>query len=112
VVWRQDDVTHPRFYWLSVDEANRKAGTEIIASRKGQTIEIHKAEGVEEVTILLNSKLVNLDDPIKIIAGGKTIFEGKAQSTIAQLAQSLEQRADPGLLFSAAVKVKLEKKSI
>ncbi|HEX2476754.1 MAG TPA: polyhydroxyalkanoate depolymerase, partial [Lacipirellulaceae bacterium] len=31
VVWKQDDVTHGRFYWLAVDADEEKAGSEITA---------------------------------------------------------------------------------
>jgi hypothetical protein len=37
LIWKQDDVTHRRFYWLAVDKDQEKAGTEIIASFSGRS---------------------------------------------------------------------------
>ncbi len=106
IVWRQDDVTHQRFYWLEVGAEDAKRGAEIIATRSGQTFEI-ESEDVSSVTLLLNDDMVDLDQPVIVKSGGKTVFEGKAPRTIASLQQSLERRSTAPL-FSARVDVQLK----
>lgn len=111
VIWRQDDVTHDRFYWLEVPEAQRKAGTTIRASVAGQVITIDEAD-VTEVTLLLNDNLLDLDKPVIVqkrdSAGAtKTLFKGTVRRTVAGLGQSLSERKDPALLFPARINVKL-----
>jgi hypothetical protein len=107
VVWRQDDVTHQAFYWLAVPAGQARAGQEISVSRKGNSFTVEKAEGVEAVIIRLDDRVANLDMPIKVDRGGKTLFEGKAVRAIATIAKTLEEREDPALAFDAEVKVAL-----
>lgn len=111
VVWKQDDVTHARFYWLAVDPKNEKEGAEVRARRNGQNIEIEKAEGIDALTILLSDDMLDLDLPIKVTAQGKELFSGTVPRTISTLARTLQQREDPSLVFSAEVLVSLPKKS-
>lgn len=109
VVWHQDDVTHSRFYWLAIDEKHRKRGTTITAMRDGQTIDV-TAQGVDRVTILLNDRLLDLDKPVRITSGGRTLFEGRAKRHIADLARTLAERGDAELMFSARVSVAIPTK--
>ena len=51
VVWKQSPVTHDRFYWLAVPADEAKGGQLVVASRKGQEVEIEKTEGVEALTV-------------------------------------------------------------
>lgn len=105
VVWRQDDVTHDRFYWLAVPPGKARAGATVVASIEGQEMHIEKAEGVDSLIIRLDDRLLNLDKPVKVVARGKTLFEGVASRTIATLEKTLEGPGDPGLAFSAEVVV-------
>lgn len=106
IVWKQDDVTHSRFYWLSVDAENKKPRTEIVATRQGQRFHL-QSEDITKITIRLNDDWVDLDEPITVTAGGKKLFEGKVHRTIGMLARSLDERLDPSLVFSAEVSVDL-----
>lgn len=105
VVWRQGGPAHSRSYWLKVKDADKKGGTVIIATYKPGEVVIESAEGLTGVTVLLSDAMMDLDKPVKITKGGKTLFEGKVQRTIASLAASLEERADKGLMFPARVSV-------
>jgi hypothetical protein len=107
IVWRQNGVTHDRFYWLAMPEGTAKAKQLVIASRKGQTIDIEKVEGVKTLTILLNDTMVDLDKPVKIETDGKTLFEGIVPRTAGELDKTLSQRGDPDSVFSAAQTVQI-----
>lgn len=117
IAWHQDDVTHDRFYWLSVPAKSAQTGQEIFAERKGQSFSIETkaaapstdpketakpAPAPATVTVLLNDTMVNLDEPVSVTAGTRK-FSGKAARTIATLARTLEERGDPDLVFSAEV---------
>lgn len=108
VVWKQDDVTHSRFYWLAVPDASRKARSEIVAERDKQTITL-SGKGVAEVTLLLNDRVANLDRPVVIKNGTKTLFQGQVDRTIDQIAESIAARGDRDLIFSSSVTVTLPK---
>ena len=98
IVWKQDDVTHSRFYWLAVDQP--KAGAMIRADVVGQTIDLD-SEDVAEVNVLLSDELLDLDQPITIKLNGKRVFHGKIDRSIANIVTSLAQQPDPAAVYSA-----------
>ena len=106
IVWLQDDVTHPRFYWLAVDAESAAAGNLIEASLAAQTIDV-QANGVDRVSIRLSDAMLDLDQPIRIASGATTLFEGAVERTILTLSLTLEERGDPALVFSSEVTVDL-----
>ncbi len=107
VVWKQDNVTHDRFYWLGVPKNSARNNAKVIAERNGQVFTILKAEKVAKLIIRLNDDLCDMDKPVKVIFNGKTIFEGKVSRTIKTIQQSLEQRFDPESIFSGEMQVTL-----
>jgi poly(3-hydroxybutyrate) depolymerase len=109
VVWHQDDVTHDQFYWLAVPAGAAKARSTVVASIEGQEIRIEKAEGVDKLIIRLDDRLVDLDKPIKVTSGGKTLFEGLVSRTIHDLKETLQGPGDPKLAFPADIAVTIPK---
>lgn len=105
VVWLQDDVTHGRFYWLA--NPDPKAGQRVVASIDGQTVTIAEAPGVARLEVLLDDALVDLDKPVRIEFGGRTLFEGVVPRTIGAIAATLADRGDPKAAFTASVEVAL-----
>ncbi len=102
IVWRQDDILHARFYWLATSIDKAAAGQEIIATRNGQAIEITAPENVP-VIVRLCDAMLDMDQPITIRFNGGPAKEIKPTRTIAMMAKSLEERADPKTIFSAEV---------
>ncbi len=107
VVWKQDDVTHGRFYWLAMPEGEETAGQLVVARRAGQEVTVEKAEGVGELTVLLNDEMLDLDKPVRVVMGGKVLFDGKVARSAEVVRRTLEERRDPGLVFCGEVRVKL-----
>jgi hypothetical protein len=107
IVWRQNGVTHDRFYWLAVPPGEAKNKQLVIASRKDQTITIEKAEDVKTLIVRLNDKMLDLDKPVTITMDGKTLFSGVVPRTAEVLHRTLDERGDPDAVFSAAVTVKV-----
>jgi hypothetical protein len=103
IVWHKRNKTHSRFYWLLVDP---KTKCMITATREKQAIDI-KADGIDEVTIRLNSGMVNMDAPITVTSDGKQIFAGLTKRTIRVIAKSLAERGDPKSIFHGELKVQL-----
>ena len=106
IVWKQDDVLHDRFYWLRVPTGHAIARSLVVASIKGQVIEI-ESETVGKATILLTDSMVNLDQPITVVVPGKTVFKGFTHRTISNLTKSLLERGDPNYLFSSEINISL-----
>ncbi len=107
VVWKQDDVTESRFYWLGVPDEQRRERTEITASVDGQVIVV-ETKDVSRLVILLHDQLMDLDKPVTVTLAGKTLFSGRVNRTIATMAASLAERGDPRVMVRGEIKVTLE----
>jgi dienelactone hydrolase len=106
VVWLQDDITHARFYWLTIPNKDAaKAGQKITATVSGQTIRID-GDAPAGTGLRLSDQLLDLDQAITVIANGKQVFSGKVPRTVAAVRQSLEERADPPAAAVAEIRLK------
>lgn len=101
VVWKQDDVTHDRFYWLAVPAGKARKGALAIVQRKGQEFAILKVSHPNKLIILLNDSMVNLDESITVRWNNKNIFKGYAKRTIDTIHRTIAERGDPDLVFRA-----------
>ncbi|MEY4387694.1 MAG: hypothetical protein RLY20_2977 [Verrucomicrobiota bacterium] len=106
VVWFQDDVTHRSCYWLARPTEDLKAGQLIKAECAGQSISL-ESTNVTTVEVRLNDALVNLDQPVVIRVGDRVLSSNVPPRTISWLAETLAEKGDTNLAFSAAVKVRL-----
>ncbi len=105
VAWLQDDVTHDHFYWLAVEPGHARPGTIVVASIVGQEVQVEKAEGLDRLTIRLDDRLLDLDRPVKVVAKGKTLFEGPLPRTLATLKKTFDETGDPKLTFAAEIAI-------
>jgi hypothetical protein len=109
IVWLQDDVTSPRFYWLM--NPSPKQGQRVVATRDGQTITIDEATGVDELVVRLDDSMCKLDEPVVVrlgaALGGTTLFEGAPTRSIGAIARTLAERGDPTGVFTAEIRVRL-----
>ena len=105
VVWKENDnVAHSRFYWLQrAPEAARP--DDVYAARvEGQTITI-ETPAAGSLTLRLSDALLDLDRPVRVMAAGRTVFEGSVPRSFAAVAQSLREREDPGTVATALLPV-------
>ena len=109
VVWKQDDVSHPRFYWLAVPQAQQKGRSQVVATRDKQRIQV-ESQDVSEIVVRLNDQMLNLDQDVSIQSNGETRYTGRPVRTIGVLARTLAERGDPSGIFSAEVSVQLKPK--
>lgn len=107
VAWRQDDVTHDRFYWLAVDPAKARAGQELIVSRKGQEFQVERVDGVTEFNLVLDDSLADLDAPIVVKQNERVLFTGTLPRTLKNLVLSFKDRPDRFQMAPAQVTIKL-----
>jgi predicted esterase len=105
VVWRPDgNASHTRFYWL-------EAGTEALRPRElyaahvdGQTINL-EAPTNGSLTLRLSDSLLDLDRPVRVVAGGRTVFEYTVSRSLGAVIQSLREREDPKSVATALLPV-------
>ncbi len=96
VVWEQGNVSHSRLYWLSTPTRAAQGGERqrITAEVQGQKITLTSTD-VASVQLLLHDDLLNLDEPVTIIANTRTVFEGYVQRSATPLTPAAPTR--PGV---------------
>ena len=106
IVWRQADEKKSAFYWLGVPLSQASNGKKIEARIDGNTVEI-LASDYSSATIFLNDKMMNLDKPVRVTYGDKTVFEGTVVRSPAVMRQTLRERGDFSYVFPVRIDVKL-----
>ena len=106
VVWRQEEVTRPVFYWVEAPIEECHHQDMVVVEYENNTIDISHCD-YTRLTFGLNDQMVNLDRPIVVRYRGKKLFKGKVKRTIAQMSMTLEKRSDLRYMFPAVLEVKL-----
>jgi hypothetical protein len=104
VVWKQDDVLHPNFYWLEVPLSLAENGKKVIAECKNNVITILENYS-DTLVINLNDYLIYPDEKIAVDYKGKRLFEGKVERNILNIFNSLKRRFDMGIVYSVRLMV-------
>lgn len=105
VVWKQGSVPHERFYWLAVPKDDATPGAEVRAAYDGQVVTIDPQTTVPRLTIRLGDAMLDLDKPVTVRWGERTVFEGVVPRTVRALSRTLTERGDPAGVFPAEVEV-------
>ena len=108
IVWRQEEVTRPAFYWLSVPEKECRHKAMVVAEIDKNVINISESD-YSCLTIYLNDDMVDLNKPVVVNYKGKKVFKGKLSRTIANMSRTLDERDDLRYMFPAMVEVELPK---
>ena len=107
IVWRQEEVCRPSFYWLEADPAEIAHGKIVRASHEGNVFDIEECD-YKRLTICLNDEFADLDQPIVVRWKGKEIFNGKVTRSRDAVQHSLQLRRDPRLVFTAQLVLDLQ----
>ena len=74
--------------------------------REGNTVTA-VTRGVQQFTLLLSPDVFDFSQPVKVIADGKTVFDGRVTRSVATLLKWTARDNDRTMLFGAELKVKL-----
>ncbi|UCG48852.1 MAG: dienelactone hydrolase family protein, partial [Phycisphaerales bacterium] len=107
ILWRQDNVTHPRFYWLAVEPQDQQAGVEVRATLNAQTFDV-QADRISRLIIRANDRMLNLDENVTVTSRGRNLYTGPLTRSIATLAKTLAERGDPASIFNAEITLNLK----
>lgn len=110
VVWKQSGTPHDRSYWLAVPTKEANGDSLIVADRDGQTIRLSKVEKVQNLSVRLDDRMLDLDKTVTVTLDGKELYRGTPARTIGVMLKTLVGRGDPKLVFDAEVEVKLAAK--
>lgn len=106
IVWRQDDITHSRFYWLAVNKDHTKGRALIRVKREGQTFTIEHSD-VSQILIRVNDDMINFDKKITVIYEGGILFKDKVSRETETIQKTFRERHDPTAVFSAEIEINI-----
>lgn len=109
VVWKQDDRTHNRFYWLAVNDENRTGRTLVRVRCDGQSFTIEQCD-VDELLIRFNDDMIDFQKPVRVEFDGKVLFEGVLQRSKAVIEKTFQERHDSTSIFSAELPIAIPSK--
>ncbi|MCC9600948.1 dienelactone hydrolase family protein [Stieleria sp. JC731] len=104
IVWKQDDRTHHRFYWLAVKDSQANPKAVVRVKHDGQTFEILQSD-VETLLIRVNDEMINFDQPVRVIYKGQVLFEGDVIRQRSIIEKTFNERHDPSATFSGEIEV-------
>lgn len=74
--------------------------------RTGNTVEA-TTRGVEEFTLLLSPDAFDFAQPVKVVANGRPVFQGRVEKSVAALMKWAARDNDRTMLFGAELRIKL-----
>jgi hypothetical protein len=102
------NVTRSRFYWLAVDGANERSGSEVRASYAGDTVSIESAQNLSQVLFRFSDAMLDLDRPVRVERAGEELWSGSVPRTIEVIARTMEESGDPTMAFYGEQAVELQ----
>ena len=109
-----------RFYWIGLEGEDLKGAIRVTAEadRDENTIRITAVTGGSKeeedkplegakLIILLDDKLADLSEPVIVRCNGKTVHEGKVETSKENLKTTLEERGDPEMMFPSKIEIDL-----
>ncbi|MCR4922342.1 MAG: alpha/beta hydrolase [Bacteroidaceae bacterium] len=107
VVWQQEEVVRPTFYWLQAPAGEQVRGRRVDVTIVDNTILLTRCD-YTSITLWLNDDLLNLDKKVTVKSGKRTLFRGRIPRTEANMQASLAERGDPRYCFPAKITVSLK----
>ncbi|MCY3018927.1 MAG: hypothetical protein NTW87_07860 [Planctomycetota bacterium] len=104
VVWHPVVAWKPRFYNLAIPAP--KEGMSVKAEMgKDNTVTV-TSENVPALTVYLNEQLADFKKPLKVVWNGKEAFAGILSPCLSVVLETLGDRCDPGMFYSAKVSLR------
>ena len=131
LTWQTLDQNHNRAHWLVIDQLGAQKNdadmmdmNEVNAAyrlfsrpkpqgrvdlvRNGNTVEA-TTKGVAAFTLLLSPDKFDFDQPVKVVANGRMVFNGRVERSLKTLMKWAARDNDRTMLYGAEVKVNLAK---
>ncbi len=94
-----------RSYWLRNETP--MPFQRVVVSRDGNTFRIEQSKHIDRLTILLDDRMADLDQPVRVVAGDKELARVVVNRTVTALVASLVEYRDPELMFCADLTVQV-----
>jgi predicted esterase len=132
LTWETATMTHNRAHWLVIDELGTQAKESASMTdlnlmpdpspiplftrprrpgrvdlvRTGNTVDA-TTRGVASFSLLLSPEKFDFNQPIKVLANGRTVFEGRVERNLKTLLKWAARDNDRTMLYAAELKIKL-----
>jgi predicted esterase len=132
LTWETASLDHNRAHWLVIDQLGSRPGEatsmtdlnvmrdpdpaplferpqqsgRVDLVRTGNTVQA-TTKGVAAFTLLLSPDKFDFNQPVKVVANGRTVFEGRVQRDLKTLLKWAAHDNDRTMLYGAEVKIKL-----
>ena len=135
LTWETANLDHNRAHWLMIDQLGGKAGDSQSMSdlniyqslqvthpiqlfrrlkhpgrvdlvRQGNTVQA-TTKGVAAFTLLLSPDKFDFNQPVKVVANGRTVFEGRVEPNLKTVLKWAARDNDRTMLYAAELKIKL-----
>lgn len=115
IVWTSKELDgrrRPSFYWLGLSGAKLEGEIRMAGRIEGNAIRITASQGGDvlkgaRITVMLDARLVDLSKPVTVTCNGKSVHSGMVERNLENLARSLVDRGDPGMMFPARIDIDL-----
>jgi hypothetical protein len=108
VVWVQGDVMKESFYWLGVPLTEAGKGSKVVATldRSDNAVDVEWCD-YSQLTLYFNDDMLDLNKPVKVLFGGRELFNGMLERNANTIRRNLLAREDPAYAFPAQITVTL-----
>jgi pimeloyl-ACP methyl ester carboxylesterase len=103
LTWLMTDKVITDFFWFHTDAPGKQK--EIDATCRDNHLTV-MTTNVDSATVLLDSRLIDFKKPVAVELNGKTMTQ-KIQPSLRTLCETLQRRCDPGLAFTAELRLPL-----
>ncbi len=103
LTWAMTDGVIRDFYWLRCEAPAKRQ--EIAARCDGNRVVVTFSPGVRSASLLLDGRLVDLDQPVVVEVNGKASRPATVRPSLRVLCQTLARRGDPALAFTAQIPI-------
>lgn len=131
LTWEAADTKHNRAHWLVIDDfgaapgeaksladlnditqfdsmfSKQKTDGRVDVSRSGNTVQA-STKGVTAFTLLVSPDRFDLNQPVKVIANGREVFNGPVKRDLATLMKWAARDNDRTMLYAAELKIRLK----
>ena len=131
LTWEAVTLDHNRAHWLVIDQFGAQSGDanpmpdlnlmedqplferfrqpgRVDLTRRGNAIEA-TTRGVAAFTLLLSPEKFDFDQPIKVTANGRSVFDGRVQRDLETLLKWAARDNDRSMLYGVELKIKLSR---
>ncbi|MBI4712520.1 MAG: hypothetical protein HY762_04350 [Planctomycetes bacterium] len=111
ITWEAPDPRYPGgpiFYYIKLYPP--QMGTTVkVTIKSNNSIELtatpESLQGV--LTVFLNDKMVNLQDPLQVILNGKKVFSSRVDYSLSALLETIDAKGDLEMYFTAKIEIPL-----